>query len=145
MPDAAAAPTPLLRVAKPWGEELVLARGAETVVKTLRIAAGHRLSLQYHQRKHEAVMLLSGEAELTIGASTDQLQSAPMQTGQPIQIGAGVIHRIAAGPAGADILELAERQRLDRPVDGLGDGEHEVEDIVRLADDYGRSCAAGPD
>jgi len=38
----------------------------------------------------------------------------------------GVIHRLSAGSAGADILEIASRAPDD------------AEDIVRLADDYGR-------
>ncbi len=140
MPDAAAAPTPILRVPKPWGEELILSCNADSVIKAMRIDAGQRLSLQYHRRKHETVMLLSGEAVLTIGATTDLLENVTMRSGYPVQIGAGIIHRIAAGPAGADILELAERL----PNDAAGDPTCGAEDIVRLADDYGRAGGAEP-
>ena len=49
-----------------------------------------------------------------------------MRAGTHEEITAGVIHRLSAGPSGADILEIASRLPDD------------VEDIVRLADDYGR-------
>ncbi len=140
MPDAAAAPTPILRVPKPWGEELILSRSAHSVIKAIRIDAGQRLSLQYHRRKHETVMLLSGNAILTIGAATDLLENVTMRSGHPVQVGAGIIHRITAGPAGADILELARPLPNHATDDFTGDAE----DIVRLADDYGRACGAEP-
>ena len=118
--------TPLERIAKPWGEELILKRTADTVVKALRIRPNQRLSLQFHRYKRETLMLLSGEAQLTAGCSIDQLRDAPFVSGVHEEIAAGVIHRLSAGPSGADILEIASRLPDD------------AEDIVRLADDYGR-------
>ncbi|MDE2744536.1 MAG: cupin [Chloroflexota bacterium] len=117
---------PLERIAKPWGEELILKRTARTVVKALRIGPHRRLSLQFHRRKHETLMLLSGEAELTFGPSIDTLGEIALREDVHWEIDAGVLHRICAGPSGADILEIASRLPDD------------VEDIVRLADDYGR-------
>ena len=118
--------TPLERIAKPWGEELILERTATSVVKALRIEPDQRLSLQFHRRKHETLMLLSGEALLTSGLGIDRLRDTPLRAGVPEEIAAGVIHRLSAGASGADILEIASRLADD------------VEDIVRLADDYGR-------
>lgn len=117
---------PLERIAKPWGEELILKRSATSVVKALRIRPGHRLSLQFHRRKRETLMLLSGDAVLTLGRSVETLREIPLHEGDRQEIEAGVIHRLGAGASGADILEIASRLPDD------------VEDIVRLADDYGR-------
>jgi len=117
---------PLERIAKPWGEELILRRTARTVVKALRIGPHRRLSLQFHRRKHETLMLLSGQAVLTFGPSIDTLDEIALREGVHWEIDAGVVHRICAGPSGADILEIASRLPDD------------IEDIVRLADDYGR-------
>ena len=118
--------TPLERIAKPWGEELILQRTADSVVKALRIEPNQRLSLQFHRQKHETLMLLSGDALLTSGSQLGQLVERSMRAGTHEEIAAGVIHRLSAGPSGADILEIASRLPDD------------VEDIVRLADDYGR-------
>ena len=71
-------------------------------------------------------MLLSGEARLTVGSRVDRLREAPLRAGAREAIAAGVIHRLSAGASGADILEIASRLPDD------------AEDIVRLADDYGR-------
>ncbi|MDE2986759.1 MAG: cupin [Chloroflexota bacterium] len=117
---------PLVRIRKPWGEELILRRTPRAVVKALRIRPDQRLSLQYHRRKRETLMLLSGHAVLTLGPRIDTLQEIAMQEGERQEVEAGMVHRLAAGASGADILEIASR---------LPDDE---EDIVRLADDYGR-------
>lgn len=118
---------PLERIAKPWGEELILRRSAHSVVKALRIDPNQRLSLQLHRRKRETLMLLGGEALLTVGRSVSLLRQRPLAAGVQAEIAAGMIHRLSAGASGADILEIASRLPDD------------VEDIVRLADDYGRA------
>ena len=118
---------PLERINKPWGEELVLSRTGTSIVKMLRIGPNRRLSLQYHRRKHETVMLLSGQALLTIGSSAERLRQVSLLTGVREDIAAGVVHRLSAGCDGAEILEVASRPPDD------------ADDIVRLADDYGRA------
>ena len=117
---------PIDRIAKPWGEEVILERTADTVVKTLRIAPNQRLSLQFHRRKHETLMLIDGDALLTFGTEIDRLRDKVLRTGLREEVAAGIVHRLSAGPSGANILEIASR---------LPDDD---EDIVRLADDYGR-------
>ena len=117
---------PLERIAKPWGEELILDRSADSVVKMLRINPRSRLSLQFHRRKHETLMLLSGDAVLTLGSSPDSLRDTRLAHGARVPIAPRVIHRVEAGSEGAEILEFASRLPGD------------ADDIVRLADDYGR-------
>jgi len=122
----------LERISKPWGEELILNRGEYSVIKMLRIRPHCRLSLQYHRHKHESLMLLNGRAVLSLGANALRLRHEPMVAGIRRDIRAGTLHRLSAGVSGADILEVASRLPDD------------IEDIVRLADDYGRVPTAEP-
>lgn len=128
--STALAGSALDRIAKPWGEELILDRTADTVIKALRIHPNQRLSLQFHRYKRETLMLLGGEAILTVGSCIELLRDIPLHTAGREEVAAGVIHRVSAGPSGADILEIA----VEVPDD--------AEDIVRLADDYGRADPA---
>ncbi len=125
--STALAGSALERIAKPWGEELILGRTTDTVIKALRINPNQRLSLQFHRYKRETLMLLGGQAILTVGSCIELLRDIPLRTAGREEVAAGVIHRLSAGPSGADILEIA----VEVPDD--------AEDIVRLADDYGRA------
>lgn len=130
-PRAPAAPPQ--RVAKPWGEELVLARSAGAVCKLLRIRAGRRLSLQYHRRKRETLLVLNGRVRLTLGDSIETLHTRTVGRGYRASIPAGRIHRLEALDADAELLEFA----FDPAAGATG-----ADDIVRLADDYGRAALA---
>ena len=48
------------RVEKPWGYELHWAKTDRYVGKILHVTAGHALSLQYHNRKEETILLWAG-------------------------------------------------------------------------------------
>ncbi len=113
------------RVAKPWGEELILSRSNDAVCKVLRIRAGHRLSLQLHRRKRETMIVLRGEVRLTLGPSIQALSHRTLRPGQRAQVAPGTIHRLEALSADAEVLEFASAD----------DGD----DLVRLEDDYGRA------
>lgn len=117
-------------VAKPWGEEIVLHRGDGEVQKILRIRAGHRLSLQYHRRKRETLILLKGLACLSVGPDAAHLHTDPLSPGLPVTIAPRTVHRISAPRGPAVLLEIA----TNAPDEG--------EDIVRLSDDYGRVPAS---
>ena len=52
---------------KPWGWERILDLNDRYCVRHLFARNGGRLSLQYHQRKRETVVLVSGAAELARG------------------------------------------------------------------------------
>jgi mannose-6-phosphate isomerase-like protein (cupin superfamily) len=58
-------------VAKPWGEERWLAHTDRYAGKLLILKNGHRLSLQYHERKHEVQYVEYGRITYTLG-STDR-------------------------------------------------------------------------
>ena len=115
------------RIAKPWGEELILSRSPDAVCKLLRINPGQRLSLQYHCRKRETILVLSGEAVITLGPTIDQLRTQIAPPGFRQEIPPRAIHRFAAREAPVELLEVATGDGID------------AADIVRLADDFGRA------
>jgi len=111
--------TALNVIEKPWGREIILRQTADYVVKTLCVNAGCRLSLQYHRVKSEAMQLGSGRAFLEIhedGIVTEH------DLRQSVEILPGTVHRLVA----IDDCEVVE---VSTP---------ELDDVVRLEDDYKR-------
>lgn len=110
-------------IKKPWGSEVILFECGEARVKLLRVKTGKRTSLQTHKQKREVMMLLSGDAVLTHGPYLNYV----MEPGHLYQITPGVNHRLegkSIGTTEAVILEMSHGSN---------------EDIVRLADDFGRA------
>ena len=110
------------RVEKPWGYELIWAHTDRYVGKILHIEPGQSLSLQYHRVKDETLCVLSGSVELEIADGDAPLQRLHLQPGESILIPPGRRHRLSA-PGGGDVLEASTP---------------ELDDVVRLADRYGR-------
>lgn len=110
------------RVDKPWGHELWYALTDRYAGKILHVKAGHRLSLQFHHHKDESSYLLSGRLKLIKGTSADELVEAEIGPGHTWRNQPGEIHTIEA-IEDADVLEVSTP---------------EVDDVVRLSDNYGR-------
>jgi mannose-6-phosphate isomerase len=112
------------RTEKPWGYELLWSHTDHYAGKVIHINAGHRLSLQYHEQKNESVLVLSGTLLLHLGRGEDAriIELAP---GESYNISVGDIHRFAA-PTDTDV-EIIE---VSTP---------ELEDVIRLEDDYQRA------
>jgi mannose-6-phosphate isomerase-like protein (cupin superfamily) len=111
------------RVDKPWGYETIWARTDRYVGKILHIDKGQALSLQYHRVKDETLCVLSGTLQLEIGESEDRLQVLHMGAGDSVHVTPGTRHRMTAIEA-CDVLEASTT---------------ELDDVVRLADRYGRA------
>jgi mannose-6-phosphate isomerase len=107
------------RVDKPWGHEQRFVRTGAYAGKVLFIKAGSQLSLQYHQRKDEAFLVFQGRLELVLGREQRVERLGP---GDAWHIEPGTVHRFRA----VDDCLLFE---VSTP---------ELEDVVRLEDDYGR-------
>ncbi len=107
-------------VPKPWGHEELWALTQNYVGKILFIKKGHRLSLQYHRKKDETIRLLSGKLSLELEEGTRRV----MNVGDVQHVPPGMKHRICAE---SDCLVL----EVSTP---------EIDDVVRLKDDYGRNC-----
>lgn len=110
-------------IIKPWGKEIWFADQPEFAGKILHIKKGHRYSLQYHERKKETQYLLKGSCRFLVGQSEDALEEIILQPGDKLDILPGTIHR-AEGITDVEILEVSTS---------------DLDDVVKLEDDYGRS------
>ena len=110
------------RIDKPWGYELHWAKTDRYVGKILHIDAGHALSLQYHERKDETILLWEGRLQFEVGSGEDA-RVWQMTAGEHIHLPPGTVHRMTA----IDDCTLIE---VSTP---------ELDDVVRLEDRYGRA------
>ena len=104
---------------KPWGRELLLRSTDTYVVKVLCVRAGCRLSLQYHTLKRETLLLGSGNALLEIHLGGEVIQHS---LDEAVDVAPGTAHRLVA-LEDSEIVEVSTT---------------ELDDVVRLEDDYGR-------
>ena len=117
------------RTDKPWGHELLWSHTDHYAGKVIHINAGHRLSLQYHEQKRESVYVLSGTRLLHLGKGEDA-RIVTLVEGESADIPALEVHRFEAPEGSAvDIIEVATP---------------EVDDVVRLEDDYAREGTTAP-
>lgn len=116
------------KVDKPWGHEVWWALTDEYAGKILHIEKGHRLSLQFHERKDESAYLLSGRLLLIKGSSEDELTTVELGPGEVWRNVPGEVHTIEA-------LEDCEVLEVSTP---------ELDDVVRLRDSYGREGTSTP-
>ncbi len=113
----------LQKIPKPWGYELVFTPPeAPTVGKLLHLNAGSRFSLQYHEIKEETLILVNGEAKITLGENENNLTTEEMRKNSGYFIPKGLIHRCEA-ITDCDILESSTKE------EGT---------TVRIEDDYMR-------
>jgi len=108
---------------KPWGEEVWFAHTPSYAGKILKVKKGHRLSLQYHEKKEETQYLYKGQVKFTYGTDKNSLSDIILNPGDKFDIKPYTIHRIEA-------LEDSEIFEVSTP---------ELDDVVKLEDDYGRS------
>jgi mannose-6-phosphate isomerase len=116
-----------VRVEKPWGYELIWAHTDLYVGKILFVRAGEALSLQFHEEKDETLHLLEGSLRLETGSGVHAMAPRALGQGQSIRIRPGVLHRMTA-VTDCTILEASTP---------------ELDDVVRVADRYGRAEEEG--
>jgi mannose-6-phosphate isomerase-like protein (cupin superfamily) len=111
------------KVDKPWGYELIWALTDDYCGKILFVKAGESLSLQFHREKDESWLVHSGRTELEMGKPGDKTPNREVVgPGAAFRIRPGTVHRIKA-LEDTTILEVSTPQ---------------LEDVVRLEDNYGR-------
>ena len=110
-------------IEKPWGKEEVIEINDRYMVKKLTMYKDHRCSLQYHNFKHETIYVLSGELRIYSGPTKEELTARIYYPGESIVLPAGVVHRME-GAEDSVYLEASTP---------------EMDDVVRLADDYQRA------
>jgi mannose-6-phosphate isomerase-like protein (cupin superfamily) len=116
------------RVDKPWGHELIWAQTDRYVGKILVIETGQRLSYQMHEIKDEWIHVVSGRLLLTLEDDDGQDQDRELVAGDGAHIQTGRRHRFTA-------LQRCELLEVSTP---------ELEDVIRLADDFGREGTSAP-
>jgi mannose-6-phosphate isomerase-like protein (cupin superfamily) len=109
---------------KPWGEEHIIALCDKYCGKMIYVRKGHRLSLQYHDRKEETLYLFKGSMKLTLGNKDGKLRSRVIDEGHVCHLPPKTIHRMEA-------LKNCLIVEVSTP---------ELDDVVRLADDYHRAA-----
>jgi len=102
---------------KPWGKEEILSVTDGYVVKRLHMTKGKRCSLQYHKHKIETIYVLSGTLLLHIAGKIMVMKPGNFHTIMP-----GEIHRME-GREDSIYLESSTT---------------ELDDVIRVEDDYGR-------
>jgi len=107
---------------RPWGFELLFAHTPRYVGKLIFVRKGHRLSLQYHEKKDETMYIYNGKALVEIEGSNGHLISSTAEPGYCIRIPPLTKHRLQA-TEDTIIFEVSTP---------------ELNDVVRLEDDYGR-------
>jgi mannose-6-phosphate isomerase len=113
------------RVDKPWGHEIVFALSEKYCGKVIFLRAGEQLSLQFHRVKDETIYVHSGRIELEIGDPGGPLDTEVVGPGRAFRLRPGVVHRWKA-------LEDSVVLEASTP---------ELDDVVRLEDNYGRADA----
>ena len=113
-------------VSKPWGHEIRFAQNEKYLGKILYIAKGKRLSRQYHQQKDETIMVYHGTLILELGMpGTKSFEVKTLRYGDRFRVLPGVVHRFCAPENG--------------PVTLIEVSTPEIDDVVRLEDDYKRT------
>jgi mannose-6-phosphate isomerase len=107
-----------MRTEKPWGYEELWALNNNYAAKVIHINKNSRLSLQKHEEKHESIYVLSGILTLVVNEDTVILKE-----GQSITIPVKMVHRFCATDGDVRLIEVSTP---------------ELDDVVRIEDDYNR-------
>lgn len=113
----------MIRIEKPWGYEELLEENKFYILKRLFMRAGCRCSLQYHEEKHETIYVLSGILKIHHGSDSSQLEESVLQAHDFLAIPSILTHRME-GVDDCLYLEASTPQ---------------LDDVVRIEDDYGRT------
>ena len=116
------------RVEKPWGHELIWAHTDRYAGKLIVIESGNRLSLQLHHRKEESIYVLSGRLRFHLEDDAGEIVTHDLGPGDSRHVPVERRHRFEA----LDRVELIE---VSSP---------ELDDVVRLDDDFGREGTSAP-
>jgi len=110
-------------VEKPWGYEVRWAVTDRYLGKILHVRKGEALSLQYHERKDECLLVVRGCVDTEIGFQDGELKTHRMREGDSVHLVPGTRHRLTA-------VEDTDIYEVSTP---------EIDDVVRLEDRYGRA------
>lgn len=109
-------------IKKPWGYEELIEVNENYMVKKLKMNKGHKCSLQYHEKKKETVYLLDGKLKVFLGDKINEISAIIMEPNHTLTLDPKKIHRMEA-------LEDSIYLEASTP---------DLDDVVRLDDEYGR-------
>ena len=107
---------------KPWGFEELIEVNNNYVLKKLFMKKGRRCSLQYHNLKHETIYVLEGVLKVQVAQGDGAYEEILLSSGQSLVVTVGQVHRME-GVSDCYYLEASTP---------------ELDDVVRVSDDYGR-------
>jgi mannose-6-phosphate isomerase len=116
------------RVDKPWGHELIWAHTDRYVGKVLVIETGKRLSLQKHLVKDETILVREGRLRLFLEGDDGVVREEELGPGEHRRVATGRVHRYEAIER-CEIIEVSTT---------------ELDDVVRIEDDFGREGTSAP-
>ena len=105
------------RIAKGWGEEVIIHNDEDYCIKILNLKQGGECSLHLHLEKSETFLVLSGEVEIELFSDLER-SLCTLKQGESIDIPARMGHKFRAIQASS----LIEASNYDK----------EEEDIIRL-------------
>lgn len=117
------------RVDKPWGHEIIWAQTDRYVGKVISIDPGKRLSLQKHLKKDESVLVIRGTLRLHLENDEGVVEIHDLTPGENRRVPVGRIHRFEAVDETVEVVEVSTP---------------ELDDVVRLEDDFNREGTNAP-
>jgi len=109
------------KIEKPWGYEIWWANTEKYAGKFLHINPESRLSLQYHENKEETIYVMKGD--LKLWESEDDEDFKILNPGSVYHVKPSQVHRFGADKTSVMLCEVSSP---------------EVDDVVRILDDYER-------
>lgn len=104
--------------------------GRKVSPKILIVAAGKRLSWQYHHRRAEMWKLIGGRAGVAVSDTNDENETTYLNEGDIIRLKQGERHRLIGLHQWGIVAEIWQHTDPQNPSD--------ENDIIRLQDDFGR-------
>ncbi len=111
------------KIEKPWGFEILFAETPKYAGKVLFVRKGRRLSLHYHKVKDEVLYVHDGKVNMEIERDGENKEALTLRAGDCVRITPLTRHRLTA-------IEDTTLFEASTP---------ELDDVVRLDDDYGRT------
>ena len=109
-------------VEKPWGREIWIAHTDKYALKIIEFLKSNRSSLQYHVNKHEHIYVDTGKLQIEWENDNGQMETIILGSGDVIENKPGKKHRVTA-------IEDVRLIEVSTP---------ELDDVVRIEDDYNR-------
>lgn len=114
-------------IEKPWGRELWIAHTDRYALKIIEFKKGSRSSLQYHVQKHEHIYVDAGKLQVELENAQGEMDVVVLGPGDVIENQPGRRHRVTA-------IEDVRLIEVSTP---------ELDDVVRVEDDYNRLGSQG--